>query len=134
MNCSNCKGPIKNNTDVCEWCGSDIINLNTDNKKLETTKKIKFVFEGEWFLLDAYVEVYFNGRLLLKSSVKRGFEFIINNEKQLPVIKLETPYRSKSLKLPTLSLNENYLIELEFSRLWGNFCSKPKRVIKLLTS
>jgi hypothetical protein len=106
---------------------------NHDSKmiKLNDVKVIKVVFKGEWFLVDAFTEVYLNERLILKSSVKKGFNFEIDNVEHLPEIKFKIPLKKKILEIPTLNLNKNYLIEIEYSRIWGNYSAKPKSIIEI---
>jgi serine/threonine protein kinase len=73
--------------------------------ELNDVKVIKVVFKGEWFLVDAYTEVYVNERLILKSSVKKGFNFEIDNVEHLPEIKFKIPLKKKILEIPKLNLN-----------------------------
>ena len=105
-----------------------IQQINIQNEMKQIKNIIRFVFNGEWFLIDVYTEVYLNGIFKLKGSVKNGFNFEIENTAPLPMIKLKIPLKSKIIELPPLALNKNYLIEIEFSRIWGNYCSKPKLI------
>lgn len=130
MACPNCKNPIKPNSNECEWCGINIVPVNNDinNQNIKLHNVLRFVFGGEWFLIDSYTEIYNNEILILKSTVKNGFNFEIENLSFLPIIKFIFPFKSKILELPQLDINKSYLIELEFSRMWGNYCSKPKSI------
>ena len=126
MNCPNCKSPIDESSRECEWCGMKISNLSSE--KSEFLNKIKFTFKGEWFLVDANTSIYLDGKLKLKGSLKNGFNFEIENNKVLPEIKLKFLFHSKVLEIPELDISKNYLIEIEYSRLWGNYCASPKSI------
>jgi len=40
--------------------------------------------------------------------------------------------KRKILEIPALNLNKNYLIEIEYSRMWGNYSAKPKSIIEIV--
>ena len=128
MNCPTCKNPIQAYSKKCEWCGSEINSpINQfENSEIKTKTILKFIYNGEWFLVDNQCDIYLNDIFLIKGSVKKGFSFEIENKLILPIIKIKFSFRNKVLKLPALDVSKNYLIEIEFSRVWGNFCAEPK--------
>jgi hypothetical protein len=128
MICPNCKNPIQDNSIECEWCGCKIPQTNIHMEMKNTETIIRLVYNGIWFLIDCYAEVYVNEQLLLKSSVKDGFNFEIKHTNILPTIKFKIPLKTITLELPKLDNNKSYLIEIEYSRMWHNFSSKPKSI------
>ncbi len=128
MNCPNCKNPNQAGAYECEWCGAMMSNSIPKTTTSNTKNTLKFIFKGEWFLIDAKTDVYVNDTFATKGSVKDGFQFEIENTAILPVIKLKNLLTSKTIALPTLDINKSYLIELEYSRIWGNYSSKPKSI------
>jgi hypothetical protein len=126
MNCPNCKSPITESSRECEYCGIKI--TNSSYEKSDFLNKIKFIFKGEWFLVDASTSVFIDNKLKIKGSIKNGFTFEIDNTPIIPEVKLKFLFKSKVLEIPELDVSKNYLIEIEYSRLWGNYCASPKSI------
>ena len=124
IQCSECGKEISSKANFCVHCGAPVTNNENDIQN----KKLKFFYSGDWFLIDVSVEVYLNDNLILKSSIKKGFEFEIANNTLAPKLLLKIPFKSKIIKLPHLYGDKNYLIEIEYDRVWGNFSEKPKSI------
>ena len=128
MNCPNCKNPLKDNVSECEWCGNNILQTNAQIENKQLNKIIRFVYYGGGTIFYSETEVFLNGVLKLKCSSKNSFNFEIENTAPLPLIKLKTKYYNKDIELPTLELNKNYLIEIKYSSLWGNYSTNSKLI------
>ena len=129
MNCPNCKNPIQDNANECEWCGSEIIfePNNSFPPNGQSVSILRFSFKGAWlFVTTSKIDIYSNGKFITKGFVSKGFVFEFTRNANInPVISFKSVLSNVTLALPQLELNKSYLIELEYNRKTGNIASNP---------
>ena len=136
MNCPTCKNPLTNSATNCEWCGGEIINLETENQSSNVGKiNVTISFEGVWLIIDSNVKIYADDILVGIGSLKNGFQINFTIEKPQPTILIkimlmEMVIRSQKIELPKFDFGASYEIKVRYSRTWGNFSSKPLDIQK----
>ena len=135
MNCPNCKNPIQDNANECEWCGSEIIfePNNSFPPNGQSVSILRFSFKGAWlFVTTSKIDIYTDGNFIATGIVLNGFVFEYTRNSNInPVISFKSSLSNVTLTLPQLELNKSYLIELEYSRKTGNIASNPLSIVEI---
>ena len=82
------------------------------------------LFPGQWFLVDALVDVHFDGRFLGKCSVKEGFHFNVETVPGRHEVTVKLMIRSAKTYHLDFTRPGEYTVQIAYSTMWGNFASK----------
>lgn len=135
--CSNCGGKMQisetQESFICSYCGGEFFTENpptaqrqnpvlaTDEVSIESTLKIEF--EGVWMAIDLDVEIFVDGQLVGKGSIKKGFNISTKIKVGKHILLLDTNFKSQHYDFEISSVG-NYQAKIKYSRTWGNFSSE----------
>jgi hypothetical protein len=88
------------------------------------TVSLTVSFAGQWFLLDATVDVRLDGRQMGRGSMKQGFQFGWETTPGTHHLEVKLPIRGAKRYRLDLTAPGEYHAELEYSTTWGNFANE----------
>jgi hypothetical protein len=127
MNCPNCKNSIKENSTECEWCGNMIVFTNSEIINFKKNKiKIKIEGGGSSYK-NSIIDIFINESFKCKESMSENIFLEIENKNEIVKIKFKSFLINKTVEIPKLDLNKNYLIEFKYGWI-GYFLKSIKEI------